>query len=119
MPHPNLVPVSPSSSRKYQSNGIDGSPSKWRSSPLTCKVTILSSTSDMKLRRRAWHRSGTSHKDLVRRYRWLPPDRAVGAVASQDLRLPAAHDCFLIARAVGETDGADDTGGAGSCGRPV
>src|SRR5690349_7251466 len=50
MPHPNLVPVSPSSSRKYQSNGIDGSPSKWRSSPLTCKVTILSSTSEMKLR---------------------------------------------------------------------
>src|SRR6516225_7027103 len=38
-PHPNLVPVSPNSSRKYHSSGIDGSPSKDFSWPLTRNLT--------------------------------------------------------------------------------
>src|SRR5690606_720058 len=37
-PQPNLVPVRPSSSRKYHRSGIDGSPSNVRSCPLTRKV---------------------------------------------------------------------------------
>src|SRR5262245_19605676 len=37
-PQPNLVPVRPSSSRKYHRSGIDGSPSYVRSWPLTFKV---------------------------------------------------------------------------------
>ena len=40
-PHPNLVPVSPSSSRKYHNNGIDGSPSNFCAWPLTFRVNIL------------------------------------------------------------------------------
>jgi hypothetical protein len=40
MPHPNFVPVSASSSRKYQSSGIDGSPSKERSLPFTFSFAI-------------------------------------------------------------------------------
>src|SRR6202030_4520601 len=39
-PQPNFVPVSPSSSRRYQSSGIDGSPSKDCVWPLTCNLTI-------------------------------------------------------------------------------
>ena len=35
MPQPNLVPVSPRTSRKYQSNGRSGSPSKERATPFT------------------------------------------------------------------------------------
>ena len=36
-PQPNLVPVSPSSSRRYQSSGIDGSPSNVCACPLTAE----------------------------------------------------------------------------------
>src|ERR1700736_1697866 len=39
-PQPYFVPVSPNSSRRYQSNGIDGSPSKDCSWPLTRNVTM-------------------------------------------------------------------------------
>ena len=39
-PQPNFVPVRPSSSRRYQSSGIDGSPSNVCSCPLTFKVAI-------------------------------------------------------------------------------
>src|SRR5438132_670339 len=35
MPQPNLVPVNPKMSRKYQSSGISGSPSKLCGTPLT------------------------------------------------------------------------------------
>ena len=34
MPQPNLEPVSPSSSRTYQSSGMSGSPWNWRLMPL-------------------------------------------------------------------------------------
>ena len=40
MPHPNLVPVSPSSSRTYQSRGMFGSPWKRRLMPLILTETI-------------------------------------------------------------------------------
>src|SRR5258707_124272 len=40
MPQPYFVPVSPSSSRRYQSSGIDPSPSKACSWPLTRNLTI-------------------------------------------------------------------------------
>src|SRR5689334_23305933 len=39
-PQPYLVPLSPSSSRKYQSSGIDGSPSNDCSWPLTRNLTM-------------------------------------------------------------------------------
>src|SRR5215831_15999667 len=39
-PQPYFVPVSPNSSRRYQSSGIDGSPSKDCAWPLTCNLTI-------------------------------------------------------------------------------
>src|SRR6202045_2926126 len=39
-PQPYFVPVSPNSSRRNQSNGIDGSPSKDCSWPLTRNLTI-------------------------------------------------------------------------------
>src|SRR5690242_13885668 len=39
-PQPYLVPVRPSSSRRYQSSGVDGSPSKACSWPLTRNLTI-------------------------------------------------------------------------------
>src|ERR1700722_5136527 len=44
-PHPNFVPVSPRTSRRYQSTGIDGSPSNDCVWPLTCKVIMLPSQS--------------------------------------------------------------------------
>src|ERR1700759_3858822 len=44
-PQPNLVPVSPRTSRRYQSTGIDGSPSKVCAWPLTCKGIMLPSES--------------------------------------------------------------------------
>src|SRR6478736_6343290 len=39
-PQPYFVPVSPNSSRRYQSNGVDGSPSKDCSWPLTRNLTM-------------------------------------------------------------------------------
>src|SRR6266481_9559466 len=39
-PQPYFVPMSPSSSRRYQSSGIDGSPSNDRSWPLTRNLTM-------------------------------------------------------------------------------
>src|SRR5215510_11002645 len=39
-PQPYFVAVSPNSSRRYQSSGIDGSPSKDCTWPLTCNLTI-------------------------------------------------------------------------------
>src|SRR5689334_22332804 len=39
-PQPNLVPVSPSSSRRNHNSGIAGSPSYCRSSPLTRRLII-------------------------------------------------------------------------------
>ena len=44
-PQPNFVPVSPRTSRRYQSTGIDGSPSNDCAWPLTCRVIMLSSQS--------------------------------------------------------------------------
>src|SRR6516164_10399098 len=49
-PQPYLVPVSPSSSRRYQSSGIDGSPSKDCVWPLTCNLTIGSPPSSVQER---------------------------------------------------------------------
>src|SRR5262244_1177538 len=46
-PQPNFVPVSPSSSRRYQSSGIEGSPSNDCSWPLTCNLTIGSPPSSV------------------------------------------------------------------------
>src|SRR4029077_3885816 len=46
-PQPYFVPVSPSSSRRYQSRGIDGSPSKDCVWPLTCSLTIGSPPSSV------------------------------------------------------------------------
>src|ERR1700747_1138865 len=53
-PQPYFVPVSPSSSLRYQSSGIGGAPSKargWRSKdcvlPLTCNLTIGSPPSSV------------------------------------------------------------------------
>ena len=43
-PQPNLVPVRPSSSRRYHRSGIDGSPSYARSCPFTRKLAIVSSS---------------------------------------------------------------------------
>src|ERR1017187_10059186 len=40
MPHPNFVPVSPATSRKYQSSGMSGSPSNVFSCPFTLKRII-------------------------------------------------------------------------------
>src|SRR5271156_564446 len=40
IPQPNFVPVSPRMSRKYQSRGMLGSPSKARSVPFTLSFTI-------------------------------------------------------------------------------
>src|SRR5579872_4508929 len=42
-PQPNLVPVSPTSSRKYQSSERLGSPSQFCSCPLTLSLTIVAS----------------------------------------------------------------------------
>jgi hypothetical protein len=42
-PHPNFVPVRPSSSRSNQSNGIEESPSNVTVWPLTRRVSIISS----------------------------------------------------------------------------
>src|SRR5882762_6061246 len=42
IPHPNLVPVRPRTSRKYHSSGSSGSPSKECSTPLTLNRTISS-----------------------------------------------------------------------------
>ena len=39
-PQPNLVPVRPSSSRRYQSSGMSGSPSNVRFDPFTVNVAI-------------------------------------------------------------------------------
>ena len=39
-PQPNLVPVSPTSSRRYHSSGMSGSPSKLRSAPFTVSLII-------------------------------------------------------------------------------
>src|SRR5271154_1354367 len=44
-PQPNFVPVSPRTSRRYQSTGIDGSPSNDCAWPLTCRVIMLPSQS--------------------------------------------------------------------------
>src|SRR5580692_12518953 len=44
-PQPNFVPVSPRISRRYQSIGIDGSPSNVSVWPLTCRVNMLPSLS--------------------------------------------------------------------------
>jgi hypothetical protein len=41
MPHPNLVPVRPKTSRKYHSSGSSGSPSKECSIPFTLNRTML------------------------------------------------------------------------------
>ncbi len=41
MPHPNLVPVRPSTSRSAHSRGMLGSASTWRSAPLMLRLTIL------------------------------------------------------------------------------
>ena len=41
-PQPNFVPVRPSSSRRYQSRGMSGSPSNVRLDPLIVKVTMVS-----------------------------------------------------------------------------
>src|ERR1700730_786149 len=46
-PQPYFVPVSPSSSRRYQSRGIDGSPSKDCVWALTCNLTIGSPPSSV------------------------------------------------------------------------
>src|ERR1700693_1808289 len=40
IPQPNFVPVSPRTSRKYQSRGVLGSPSKARSVPFTLSFTM-------------------------------------------------------------------------------
>jgi hypothetical protein len=40
IPQPNFVPVSPRMSRKYQSRGMSGSPSKARSVPFTLSFTM-------------------------------------------------------------------------------
>src|SRR3546814_6719914 len=40
VPQPYLVPVRPSSSRRYHRRGVSGSPSNWRSTPLTLRLTI-------------------------------------------------------------------------------
>jgi hypothetical protein len=40
MPQPNFVPVSSATSRKYQSSGMSGSPSKVFSFPFTLKRII-------------------------------------------------------------------------------
>src|SRR5688572_18521318 len=40
-PQPYLVPVRPATSRRYQSSGVPGSPSKERLSPFTVRVAIL------------------------------------------------------------------------------
>jgi hypothetical protein len=42
-PHPNLVPVRASSSRRNHKSGIDVSPSNDRSCPLTRRLTMASS----------------------------------------------------------------------------
>ena len=42
-PHPNFVPVRPSSSRRYQSRGMSGSPSNVRFDPLIVKVAMCPS----------------------------------------------------------------------------
>ena len=39
-PHPNFVPVRPSSSRRYQSKGMSGSPSNVRLDPLIVNVAM-------------------------------------------------------------------------------
>src|SRR5271165_6969572 len=44
-PQPNFVPVRPSTSRRYQSTGIDGSPSNVCVWPLTFRVTMFPSLS--------------------------------------------------------------------------
>jgi hypothetical protein len=46
-PHPNFVPVSPRTSRRNQSTGIDGSPSNDCAWPLTCTVIMPSSQSKL------------------------------------------------------------------------
>src|SRR5271170_1170817 len=46
-PQPNLVPVSPRTSRRYQSTGIVGSPSKDCACPFTCRVIIFASLSQL------------------------------------------------------------------------
>src|ERR1700677_2147020 len=45
-PQPNFVPVSPRTSRRYQSTGIVGSPSNDCAWPLTCRVIMLPSLSN-------------------------------------------------------------------------
>src|SRR5271155_5163118 len=47
MPQPNFVPVSPSTSRRYQSTGIDGSPSKDWVCPFTRSVSMFASLSQL------------------------------------------------------------------------
>src|SRR4030095_11877939 len=42
-PQPYLVPVMPSSSRRYHINGIVGSPSNENCAPLTVRLTMMSS----------------------------------------------------------------------------
>ncbi len=42
MPHPNFVPVIWSTSRRYQSRGICGSPSNACGTPFTVSVTMVS-----------------------------------------------------------------------------
>ena len=62
MPQPNLVPVRPSSSRRNQSSGMSGSPSKRCSTPFTVNVTmslVLSSRSLKDLRSTELGRNGT------------------------------------------------------------
>ena len=48
-PQPNRVPVSRSSSRRYQSNGMSSSPSKERAVPFTFKLTIDACPRDREL----------------------------------------------------------------------
>src|SRR5277367_2929953 len=45
IPQPNFVPVNPSTSRRYQSTGIDGSPSNDCAWPFTFRVSMLPSLS--------------------------------------------------------------------------
>ena len=53
MPHPNFAPVSSNSSRKYQSSGIDGSPSYSTAAPFTVSLGVASN-----------HRGGTFEEIL-------------------------------------------------------
>src|SRR5215831_13292330 len=65
-PHPYFVPVRPSSSRRYQSSGIDGSPSKDCVCPFTCNLTIGSPPCPFKSVRVARSSGAVSRRDFGR-----------------------------------------------------